>query len=118
MASKRFTDTEVRFEQGDIRNLSDSVSGAALVFSSQVFHHLQQVDRLQALRSIHESLRISGKLVISDTFLDVANPFYRLLIAYYEQIAQCPYAIVMPDNLIEEARSIGFKLNRVHHTIP
>lgn len=57
-------------------------------------------------------------MVISDTFLDLNNRLYRLMVAFYQRIAKCPYAIVMPENIIEEAQSSGFQLVKTHHTIP
>jgi hypothetical protein len=57
-------------------------------------------------------------LVISDTFLDLSQPLYRCLVAAYQKIAQCPYTVVMPGDIIREAQSVGFDLVRTHDTIP
>lgn len=98
--------------------LQTKVRDAAMVFSSQVFHHLEKPERLVALDAIYQSLQTSGKFVISDTFLDLKRLVYRRLVAGYQKIAKCPYAVVMPTDIIEEAQSVGFGLVRTHDTLP
>lgn len=57
MARDRFSSEEVGFTQGDIRELQKSIADAAMVFSSQVYHHFGKDDRLSAFDAAHKSLR-------------------------------------------------------------
>lgn len=118
VARERFTSGQVSFELGDIRSLQTKVRDAAMVFSSQVFHHLDEDERWQALEAIYASLQSEGKFVISDTFLDKETLLGRFLIWFYSRIAKSPYHNVLPKIIIQEAEKVGFTTVSQHHTFP